>query len=61
MTDDRPRLAGFMLPRISSVVWITVIASVLSYFFYNRAVANLVAIIGGIIVTVVVVVTERTK
>lgn len=61
MTDDRPRLAGWILPLPSTVLWATVIGSVVSYFVFSRAVANLFAILGGVALTVVLVVRDRTK
>lgn len=59
MTNDGPRLGGFLLPRISTVVWATAVGSILGYYFYNRAVANIVAIVGAVVVTVVVVARDR--
>ncbi len=57
--SDRPSLGGWHVPRLSTAVWITVVASVLGYFAYGRAVANIVAIAGAILVTVVAVVRDR--
>ena len=60
MTDERrPQLGGVPLPRPSTVVWITVVCSVGAYFLYNRATANLVAIVGAIIVTALFVAHDR--
>jgi hypothetical protein len=61
VSEEGPRLFGILLPSISSVVWATVIASVGAYFIYGRAAANVVAIVGAVVVTAVVVKTERSK
>lgn len=61
MTGNGPRLGGFLLPLPSTVLWLTIAGSVLSYFVFSRAVANLVAIVGGIALTVVLVARERAK
>ncbi len=61
MNDERPRLAGWILPLPSTVLWVTVASSVISYFLFNRAAANLVAIAGAILLTVVLVVRDRTE
>lgn len=61
MSDDRPRLAGFILPEPSTVLWTTIIGSVLGYFIYSRAVANIVAIVGAIALTALLVVREKSK
>lgn len=62
MTDDRnrPTLAGFVLPAPGRVIWTTVVVSALSYLVLGRAVANLVAIVGGVLVTIVLVKVERS-
>ncbi len=61
MTDERPRLGGFILPQPSTVVWATVVGSAASYFMFSRAVANLIAIAGAIAVTVVLAVRDRAR
>ncbi|NND01692.1 MAG: hypothetical protein HKN91_02810 [Acidimicrobiia bacterium] len=60
MSDDRPRLAGWILPLPSTVLWLTVAGSILAYVVYSRAVANVVAIVGGIALTVVLVVRDKS-
>lgn len=60
MTDQRrPQIGGWPLPRPATVTWIVVLSSVVAYFVYGRAVANLVAIVGAIILTIVIVVRDR--
>ena len=61
MNEERPRLAGWILPLPSTVLWVTVVGSVVGYFIYSRAVANIVAIAGGIALTIVLVARERAK
>lgn len=61
MNDERPRLGGFILPEARNVLWATVIASVAGYILFNRAAANLIAIFGAILLTVVLAVRERSK
>lgn len=61
MTHERPRLAGWILPLPSTVAWVAIVGSLLSYFIFSRAIANIVAIVGGIALTVVMVVRDKSK
>ena len=60
MSDERPTLAGFILPQPSTIVWATIVSSVLGYFVFSRAAANLIAIVGAIILTIVLVVRDKS-
>ena len=59
--SEGPRLGGFLLPLPKTVVYVTIVASVASYFLFNRAAANLIAIAGGIFLTVVFVMRDRQQ
>lgn len=61
MTEDiRPRLWGWVLPEARTVLWGTVILSVAAYFiFEGQATANLIAIIGAVLLTVVLYKREK--
>lgn len=57
--DDRPRLGGYILPEAKNVLIATVVGSIAGYFIWGRAHANLIAIFGAIVLTVVLVVREQ--
>ena len=59
--SEGPRLGGFLLPLPKTVVYTTIAASVLAYFVFNRAAANLIAIAGGILLTVVLAMRDRQE
>lgn len=63
MSDDRqpPRMFGWVLPSVATVVGATVLASVVAYFAFDRATANLVAIVGAVLVTIVAVKHDRAR
>lgn len=53
-----PTLFGWELPEPSTIIWSTVIGSTVSYFLIGRALANLIAVAGGILVTYVLIKRE---
>ena len=62
MTDHpRPTLWGWVLPEAKTVVWGTILISVAAYFIIDRAAANLLAIVGAVLLTVILYKREKMK
>lgn len=63
MTDDREpvMLAGFILPAPGRTLWTTIAGSIATYLVFGRAAANLVAIIGAILLTIILVKRDRME
>lgn len=53
-----PTLLGWELPPPSKIIWGTIIGSTVAYFLIGRALANLIAVAGGILVTYVLIKRE---
>ncbi len=55
-----PSIGGWELPPASTIIWATVIGSTVAYFLIGRSLANLIAVVGGILVTYVLIKREQS-
>ena len=54
-------LAGFILPTPTRALWTTIAASIACYLVFGRAAANLVAIVGAVLLTIILVKRDRLE